>query len=108
MKKTIALVSAVLMVVLLAACGGDNSMGEDLDTTMESTTQAIENTIQQEVEYRDFDLRDYIWTHQNEYKGRVVEVKYQAITTNAKGERKLQFPVFVCIRPLGKEVNEED
>lgn len=56
----------------------------------------------------DFDLRDYIWTHQNEYKGRVVEVKYQAITTNAKGERKLQFPVFVCIRPLGKEVNEED
>lgn len=56
----------------------------------------------------DYDTRDYIWTHQEEYKGRIAEIKYQSININAKGEKRIRYPIFVCIRPLGKEVNEGD
>ena len=55
MKKTIAVILAVLMTALFAACGGDNNIAE----TVESTSQAIENIPKQEVEYRDFNLSDF-------------------------------------------------
>lgn len=48
--------------------------------------------------------REYIWKHQNEIIGRVVEVKYKEITKDKKtGLESLQFPVFIQIRELGKE-----
>lgn len=51
----------------------------------------------------DIPTREYIWLHRPELLGRVVEIQYQCKTKNS-----LQFPVYRCIRPEGKEVNEGD
>lgn len=56
----------------------------------------------------DIPTREWIWTHRPELLGRIVEVQYQCKTKNKNGSESLQFPVYVCIRPEGKEVNEGD
>ena len=56
----------------------------------------------------DIPTREWIWTHRPELLGRVVEVQYQCKTKSKSGTESLQFPVYVCIRPEGKEVNEGD
>ena len=55
--------------------------------------------------YSDAD-REYIWTHQDELLGRVIEVSYFEETTSAKSDKpSLRFPVFKQIREEGKEVS---
>lgn len=50
--------------------------------------------------------RSYYWNNQNEIIGRVIEVKYKEITTDKKtGLESLQFPVYVGLREVGKEVS---
>ena len=50
--------------------------------------------------------RTYYWNNQEEVIGRVIEVKYKEITTDKKtGLESLQFPVYVGIREIGKEVS---
>ena len=56
----------------------------------------------------DIPTREWIWTHRPELLGRVVEVQYQCKTKSKTGKESLQFPIYVCIRPEGKEVNEGD
>lgn len=56
----------------------------------------------------DYQTREWIWTHRPELLGRVVEVQYQCKTRHKNGTESLQFPVYICIRPEGKEVNEGD
>ena len=50
--------------------------------------------------------RSYYWNNQDEIIGRVIEVKYKEITTDKKtGLESLQFPVYVGLREVGKEVS---
>lgn len=50
--------------------------------------------------------RSYYWNNQDKIIGRVIEVKYKEITTDKKtGLESLQFPVYVGLREIGKEVS---
>ena len=50
--------------------------------------------------------RDFIWQNREELIGRIVEVKYKEISKDKKtGLESLQFPVFVQIREIGKEIS---
>ena len=50
--------------------------------------------------------RGYYWNNQDEIIGRVIEVKYKEITTDKKtGLESLQFPVYIGLREVGKEVS---
>lgn len=51
--------------------------------------------------------RTYYWKHPEEIIGRVIEVKYKEITKNKDGTESLQFPTFVSVREIGKEVSLE-
>lgn len=55
--------------------------------------------------YSDGD-RSYIWQHREELLGRVIEVQYFEESKNKDDDSlSLRFPVFKCIRELGKEVS---
>lgn len=50
--------------------------------------------------------RDFIWQNREELIGRIAEVKYKEISKDKKtGLESLQFPVFVQIREIGKEIS---
>lgn len=50
--------------------------------------------------------REKIWKNKDNYIGRICEVKYKEISKDKKtGLESLQFPVYVQIRELGKEVS---
>lgn len=50
--------------------------------------------------------RDFIWRNREELIGRIAEVKYKEISKDKKtGLESLQFPVFVQIREIGKEIS---
>ena len=50
--------------------------------------------------------RTEIWNNREDIIGRVIEVKYKEITKDKKtGLESLQFPVFVQIREIGKEIS---
>lgn len=49
--------------------------------------------------------RKEIWNNQEEYLNRIVEIQYFEETYNDKGGLSLRFPVFKCVRELGKEVS---
>lgn len=50
--------------------------------------------------------RNEIWTHRDDYMGKLCEVKYKEISYDKKtGAESLQFPVFVSIRTDKKEVS---
>lgn len=50
--------------------------------------------------------RKEFWEHKYEYIGRILEVKFKEETKDKKtGLISLQFPIFVCIRELGKEIS---
>lgn len=51
--------------------------------------------------------REYIWNNRDELLGRVVEIQYFEKTKNQNGGLGLRFPVFKCIREIGKEVSYE-
>ena len=51
--------------------------------------------------------REYIWNNRNELLGRIVEIQYFEETQNQNGGLGLRFPVFKCIREIGKEVSYE-
>lgn len=51
--------------------------------------------------------RHEIWNNQEKYLNRIVEIQYFEETYNDKGGLSLRFPVFKCIRELGKEVSYE-
>lgn len=54
--------------------------------------------------YSDFERSSY-WEHRNELIGRVLEMQYFEITTNANGGKSVRFPVHKCIKPIGTEPN---
>ena len=50
--------------------------------------------------------RSYYWNNQNKIISRVIEVKYEEVTTDKKtGLESLQFPVYVGLRENGKELS---
>ena len=49
--------------------------------------------------------REQIWNNQEEYLNRIAEIQYFEETYNDKGGLSLRFPVFKCVRELGKEVS---
>lgn len=51
--------------------------------------------------------RKEIWNNQEEYLNRIAEIQYFEETYNDKGGLSLRFPVFKCVRELGKEVSYE-
>lgn len=51
--------------------------------------------------------REFIWDNRNELLGRIVEIQYFEETQNQNGGLGLRFPVFKCIREVGKEVSYE-
>ena len=51
--------------------------------------------------------REQIWNNQEEYLNRIAEIQYFEETYNDKGGLSLRFPVFKCVRELGKEVSYE-
>lgn len=64
-----------------------------------------DNTINVGSGYSD-DQREQMWNNRNELIGRILEVKYKEITKDKKtGLESLQFPVFVQIREIGKEIS---
>lgn len=52
-------------------------------------------------------LKDEWWNNPNEIIGKVIEVKYKAITKDKEGNESLQFCQFVRVRERGKEVSYE-
>lgn len=53
------------------------------------------------------ELRNEIWNNQNEYLGRITEIQYFEETHNDKGDLSLRFPVYKCMRDVGKEISYE-
>ena len=50
--------------------------------------------------------RTEIWNNREDIIGRIIEVKYKEITKDKNtGLESLQFPVFVQIREIGKEIS---
>ena len=49
--------------------------------------------------------REQIWNNQEKYLNRIAEIQYFEETYNDKGGLSLRFPVFKCVRELGKEVS---
>ena len=49
--------------------------------------------------------REYIWGNRDELLGRIIEVQYFEESNNQDGGLSLRFPVFKCIRELGKQVS---
>lgn len=50
--------------------------------------------------------RKYIWENKDDLLGRIVEVKYKEESKDkTTGLVSLQFPTFICIREIGKEVS---
>lgn len=49
--------------------------------------------------------REQIWNNQEKYLNRIVEIQYFEETYNDKGGLSLRFPIFKCVRELGKEVS---
>ena len=49
--------------------------------------------------------REQIWNNQEEYLNRIAEIQYFEETYNDKGGLSLRFPVFKCVRELGKEIS---
>lgn len=50
--------------------------------------------------------RDLIWKNKDDYIGRICEVKYKEVSKDKKtGLESLQFPIYVQIRELGKDVS---
>lgn len=49
--------------------------------------------------------REQIWNNQEEYLNRIAEIQYFEETYNDKGGLSLRFPIFKCVRELGKEVS---
>lgn len=54
--------------------------------------------------------RNYYWNHQDEIMGKIVTVKYKAVTKSALNPDalSLQFPIFVTVRKDKDEVSYED
>jgi DNA ligase-1 len=50
--------------------------------------------------------RDDFWLRRDELPGRVIEVKYKEESSDKKtGHYSLQFPIFVSLREVGKDVS---
>ena len=49
--------------------------------------------------------RKYFIDNQNEMVGRVVEISFFEESSNQDGEISLRFPVFKCVRDIGKEIS---
>ena len=49
--------------------------------------------------------REFYWNNQDEIVGRVVQVKYKTESKNKQGGLSMQFPIFQCVREIGKEVS---
>ena len=63
------------------------------------------NTVNVGSGYTDED-RAYLWAHRDELIGRVIAVKFKEETQDKKtGLYSLQFPIYVCTQPIGKEVS---
>ena len=63
------------------------------------------NTVNVGSGYTDED-RAYLWAHKDELIGRVIAVKFKEETQDKKtGLYSLQFPIYVCTQPIGKEVS---
>ena len=54
--------------------------------------------------YSDKERSEY-WNHRDELIGRVLEMQYFEVTTNANGGKSVRFPVHKCIKPIGTEPN---
>lgn len=54
--------------------------------------------------YSDEDRVNY-WEHRDELIGRVLEMQYFEVTSNADGGKSVRFPVHKCIKPIGTEPN---
>ena len=54
--------------------------------------------------YSDEDRVSY-WEHKDELIGRVLEMQYFEVTSNADGGKSVRFPVHKCIKPIGTEPN---
>lgn len=54
--------------------------------------------------YSDEDRVRY-WEHKDELIGRVLEMQYFEVTSNADGGKSVRFPVHKCIKPIGTEPN---
>lgn len=48
--------------------------------------------------YDDRMVRDYIWTHQDELMGKIIQIKYMDETTNKEGTTDLRLTRIVCYR----------
>lgn len=80
------------------------------DSRLKGTLGALvvqfkENTINVGSGYTD-EQREYIWSNKENLIGRIIEVKYKEVTSDKKtGLESLQFPIFICIREVGKNVS---
>jgi DNA ligase-1 len=54
--------------------------------------------------YSEEDRINY-WEHKDELIGRVLEMQYFEVTSNADGGKSVRFPVHKCIKPIGTEPN---
>ena len=54
--------------------------------------------------YSDEDRVSY-WEQKDELIGRVLEMQYFEVTSNADGGKSVRFPVHKCIKPIGTEPN---
>ena len=54
--------------------------------------------------YSDEDRISY-WEQKDELIGRVLEMQYFEVTSNAEGGKSVRFPVHKCIKPIGTEPN---
>ena len=52
-------------------------------------------------------LKELWWNNPKEIIGRIIEVKYKAVTKDKEGNESLQFCTFVRVREEGKEINYE-
>lgn len=44
------------------------------------------------------ELRNMLWNHPNDIIGKTIQITFQEVTFNDKGEHSLRFPTFTCVR----------
>lgn len=89
----------------LPIVGFENGTGKNEHTLGNIIVKYKDNTVGVGSGFSD-EQRDWFWNHRDELLGRIVEVKYKDITKDkGTGKESLQFPTFVQLREVGKEVS---
>ena len=89
----------------LKIVGYEEGEGRNKGTLGSFIVEYKDNTVKVGSGYSDSERKNF-WENREDYIGRIIEVKYKEISKDKNtGKESLQFPIFVGLRDIGKEVS---